>query len=159
MLLEQTVVIEVTRCTYGGKRYWSRCPTCNRRTSTSFVVGPPFGCRVSMRLACESRRDPSWTTRRSPCAFSAAQSPMSAFPVQVPGGAIRVLTTPVPILLMLLVVRASRVRRNCDPGATGYSFREGGTADERRMRIQPSRIDPSCSCSMPEIMRPARTLN
>jgi hypothetical protein len=57
MLLEQTVVLEVTRCTYGGKRYWFRCPTCNRRATTLFVVGPPFGCRVCMGLAYDSQRE------------------------------------------------------------------------------------------------------
>jgi hypothetical protein len=48
--VEQTVLLE------GGKRYWFRCPTCNRRAGTLFIVGPPFGCRVCMELAYESQR-------------------------------------------------------------------------------------------------------
>jgi hypothetical protein len=39
MLLEESVVLDVTRCTYGGKRYWFRCPTCNRRATTLFRSG------------------------------------------------------------------------------------------------------------------------
>jgi hypothetical protein len=48
--VEQTVLLE------GGKRCWFRCPTCNRRAGTLFIVGPPFGCRVCMRLAYQSQR-------------------------------------------------------------------------------------------------------
>jgi hypothetical protein len=39
-----------------GKRQWFRCPTCNRRAGTLFIVGPPFGCRVCMALAYQSQR-------------------------------------------------------------------------------------------------------
>jgi hypothetical protein len=52
--LEETVLLDVTSCTYGGKRYWFRCPTCNRPAITLFVVGPPFGCRVCMARLRES---------------------------------------------------------------------------------------------------------
>jgi hypothetical protein len=48
--VEQTLLLE------GGKRYWFRCPTCNRRAGTLFIVGPPFGCRVCMGLGYQSQR-------------------------------------------------------------------------------------------------------
>jgi hypothetical protein len=57
ILVQETVLLELTTCGYGGKRYWFRCPTCNRRAGTLFVVGPPFGCRVCMGLAYASQRE------------------------------------------------------------------------------------------------------
>jgi hypothetical protein len=48
--VEETVLLD------GGKRDWFRCPTCNRRAGTLFIVGPPFGCRVCMGLAYQSQR-------------------------------------------------------------------------------------------------------
>jgi hypothetical protein len=64
---EQSVALDVTSCTYGGQRYWFRCPTCNRRATTLFVVRPPFGCRVCMGLAYESQRESAFgrTHRRA----------------------------------------------------------------------------------------------
>jgi hypothetical protein len=52
-----TVRLTTSRCNFGGERFWFRCPTCNRRSRSIFIVGPPFQCRVCLRLTYESQRE------------------------------------------------------------------------------------------------------
>jgi hypothetical protein len=44
-------------CNFGGERFWFQCPTCNRRTGSIFIIGPPFQCRVCLRLTYRSQRE------------------------------------------------------------------------------------------------------
>jgi hypothetical protein len=44
-------------CNFGGERFWFQCPTCHRRTGSIFIVGPPFQCRVCLRLTYRSQRE------------------------------------------------------------------------------------------------------
>jgi hypothetical protein len=44
-------------CNFGGERFWFQCPTCRRRTGSIFIVGPPFQCRVCLRLTYRSQRE------------------------------------------------------------------------------------------------------
>jgi hypothetical protein len=66
ILVQETVLLEVTSCGYSGKQYWFRCPTCNRRAGTLFLASRPFGCRVCMRLAYESQRESAADRDRRP---------------------------------------------------------------------------------------------
>jgi hypothetical protein len=47
ILRPETTTILIARLN-PRQRDWFRCPTCNRRAGTLFIVGPPFGCRVCM---------------------------------------------------------------------------------------------------------------
>jgi hypothetical protein len=49
--------LTTSRCNFGGERFWFRCPTCDRRTRSIFIVGPPFQCRVCLRLRYQSQRE------------------------------------------------------------------------------------------------------
>src|ERR1700719_3833263 len=51
------VRLTTSRCNFGGERFWFRCPTCDRRTRSIFIVGPPFRCRVCLRLRYQSQRE------------------------------------------------------------------------------------------------------
>lgn len=45
-----------TKCNFGSERFWFYCPNCDRRAASIFVVGPPFRCRVCLRLTYQSQR-------------------------------------------------------------------------------------------------------
>lgn len=55
--VECVVQLTTTRCNLGGERFWFYCPNCNRRTGSIFIVGPPFQCRVCLRLRYQSQRE------------------------------------------------------------------------------------------------------
>jgi hypothetical protein len=46
-----------TKCNLGGERFWFRCPKCDMRTASIFLIGPPFKCRVCLSLTCQSKRE------------------------------------------------------------------------------------------------------
>jgi hypothetical protein len=50
--LNQTVAIAATRPTFGGTRYWFRCPRCGRRTLHLYLpqTAAGFACRTCHRL-------------------------------------------------------------------------------------------------------------
>jgi hypothetical protein len=51
------VRLTTTGCNFGGERFWFCCPTCDRRAGSIFLVGPPFKCRVCLRLTYQSQRE------------------------------------------------------------------------------------------------------
>lgn len=55
---EYPVFLEWTRCNYGGRRAWFRCPRqgCHRRVAMLYGPGI-FACRHCRRLAFQSQRD------------------------------------------------------------------------------------------------------
>jgi len=55
--IRKTVLLTRTPCHFGGERVWFCCPRCDRRTSSIFLVQPPFACRVCLRLRYESQRE------------------------------------------------------------------------------------------------------
>jgi len=46
----QRVGVEWTRCNYGGRRAWWRCPACARRVALLYAAGKYFACRHCYRL-------------------------------------------------------------------------------------------------------------
>lgn len=56
--MEYAVYLDWTRCTYGGRRAWFRCPAtgCGRRVAILYCGGV-FACRHCYRLAYESQRE------------------------------------------------------------------------------------------------------
>jgi len=55
--IRRTVLLTRTPCHFGGERIWFCCPRCKRRTSSIFLVQPPFACRVCLQLRYESQRE------------------------------------------------------------------------------------------------------
>src|SRR5947209_17652403 len=55
--IKRTVLLTRTLCHFGGERVWFCCPRCDRRTSSIFLVQPPFACRVCLQLRYESQRE------------------------------------------------------------------------------------------------------
>lgn len=53
---QQHIGLDWTRCHYGGRRAWFRCPQCSRRCGVLFG-GPTFLCRVCGNLAYPSSRE------------------------------------------------------------------------------------------------------
>jgi hypothetical protein len=51
--------LDATPCTYGGVRYWFRCPAvgCGRRVAILHGAGKYFACRHCYRLAYASQRE------------------------------------------------------------------------------------------------------
>lgn len=59
--IEQQVRLEPTACTFGGQRYWFRCPVagCARRVAKLYLgERERFACRHCCRLVYESQREP-----------------------------------------------------------------------------------------------------
>jgi hypothetical protein len=56
-LVSESLVLTTTKCNFGGERYWFRCPTCDRRTTSIYIVGPPFQCRICLRLKYQTQRE------------------------------------------------------------------------------------------------------
>jgi hypothetical protein len=59
--LEYSVRIEWTRCNYGGKRAWFRCPAtgCSRRVAILYLGGELFACRHCYQLTYICQRQPA----------------------------------------------------------------------------------------------------
>jgi hypothetical protein len=59
--LEYSVRIEWTRCNYGGKRAWFRCPArgCGRRAAILYLGGEFFACRHCYQLVYQCQREPA----------------------------------------------------------------------------------------------------
>lgn len=58
---KQLVRMESTACTFGGQRYWFRCPAagCARRVAKLYLGDSgSFACRHCCRLVYESQREP-----------------------------------------------------------------------------------------------------
>ncbi|MGI0016826.1 MAG: hypothetical protein ACREBU_25680 [Nitrososphaera sp.] len=57
--LDYSVALETTPCTYGGYRYWLRCPAagCGRRVVILYLGGCYFACRHCYWLAYESQHE------------------------------------------------------------------------------------------------------
>ena len=57
------VRIETTPCYFGGKRWWFRCPGCNRRCR--IIYQPPgarvFACRICHNLTYKSQQEKRWS--------------------------------------------------------------------------------------------------
>ena len=53
---EQRVMIDRTRCHFGGARPWLTCPVCNRRVAVIYFRSGRFACRHCQRIAymCQS---------------------------------------------------------------------------------------------------------
>jgi hypothetical protein len=59
--IQQYVKVDSTPCTFGGQRYWFRCPSagCARRAAKLYLdEGERFACRNCCRLVYESQREP-----------------------------------------------------------------------------------------------------
>lgn len=54
-VIRQTVMLETTPCTLGGRRSWFSCPTCARRVAVIYGAGRLFACRQCKRLAYASQ--------------------------------------------------------------------------------------------------------
>jgi len=55
--IRQTVWIESTACTLGGRRRWFACPACNRRVAVIYGAGRLFACRQCKGLAYGSQSE------------------------------------------------------------------------------------------------------
>jgi len=55
--IRQTVMLETTPCTLGGRRWWFRCPTCARRVAVIYGAGRLFACRQCKQLAYGSQSE------------------------------------------------------------------------------------------------------
>lgn len=53
--ISQTVCLETTPCTLGGRRRWFTCPGCSRRVAAIYGVGRLFACRTCKGLAYTSQ--------------------------------------------------------------------------------------------------------
>lgn len=56
-LIRQTIMLETTPCTLGGRRQWFSCPTCARRVAVIYGAGRLFACRQCKRLAYASQAE------------------------------------------------------------------------------------------------------
>src|SRR5580700_6092489 len=60
-ILKQDVGISWSRCNFGGRRFWFRCPRtgCGRITAVLYLIqgSQEFGCRVCLGLSYRSCRD------------------------------------------------------------------------------------------------------
>ena len=54
--VEETIQLTWTRCNYGGKRPWFRCPGCSRRVAVLCDHGERFLCRRCYRLPYASQQ-------------------------------------------------------------------------------------------------------
>ena len=56
---EYRVDLEVTKCNYGGVRFWYKCPVeilgCDRRVTVLYLVGDLFACRNCFRISYKTR--------------------------------------------------------------------------------------------------------
>lgn len=57
--LDYPVSLDTTSCTYGGGRYWFRCPAvgCGRRVALLYLGSRYFACRHCYRLTYTSQRE------------------------------------------------------------------------------------------------------
>ena len=54
------VWLDSTPCTYGGERWWFKCPACHSRRAVLYSVDGVFACRECHDLAYISTRQESW---------------------------------------------------------------------------------------------------
>ncbi len=74
-----TAWLDSTPCTYGGSRWWWRCPSCSRRCARLFIVTGGLGCLRCLRMSHLSQRlsaiDRSWRrTQRAEAALGIGDS-------------------------------------------------------------------------------------
>jgi len=55
--VEELIVLSHTPCTYGGKRVWFVCPSCQRRAALLRCQRPYFVCRRCCRLPYQSQSE------------------------------------------------------------------------------------------------------
>jgi hypothetical protein len=53
----QSVRVNYTACTYGGKRPWFACPVCSRRIAVLYLRSSRFACRHCQRVAYRSQSE------------------------------------------------------------------------------------------------------
>jgi hypothetical protein len=53
--MSHRIQLEHTRCHFGGRRPWMRCPRCGRRVAVLYIAGAPTGCRRCLNVAYESQ--------------------------------------------------------------------------------------------------------
>ena len=56
-VIHQTVMLETTPCTLGGRRTWFRCSTCCARVAVIYGAGRLFGCRTCQGVPYASQRE------------------------------------------------------------------------------------------------------
>ena len=56
-VVNQTVRLETTPCTLGGRRQWFACPACGRRVAVIYGAGRLFACRQCKGLAYASQSE------------------------------------------------------------------------------------------------------
>lgn len=65
--VEQSVNLDYTACTYGGKRIWWLCPSCDRRVAVLYGPGKHYACRHCSNLVytCQRESDDDRAARRA----------------------------------------------------------------------------------------------
>jgi len=66
--VEEAVSLETTPCTYGGERWWFRCPGCGSRRAVLYCLGGLFRCRKCHDLAHSSTREDPYERSLLRCA-------------------------------------------------------------------------------------------